>query len=127
MLPRLIGAIAGVGADAHRPHHRLPPAPRRSVWCPPSSTTRILLDTAMTIAGEIRANSPWGVAQTKEVMWSQLEDPVPCHGRAIDLDEPHPAPTASGATLADMQEAQDRSSSSQADARSFHLPLTPRG
>ena len=33
----------------------------------------ILLDTAMTIAGEIRANSPWGVAQTKEVMWSQLE------------------------------------------------------
>jgi enoyl-CoA hydratase len=32
-----------------------------------------LLDTALAIAGEIAANSPWGVAQTKEVMWSQLE------------------------------------------------------
>lgn len=32
-----------------------------------------LLDTALAIADEIAANSPWGVAQTKEVMWSQLE------------------------------------------------------
>jgi enoyl-CoA hydratase len=32
-----------------------------------------LLDTALGIADEIAANSPWGVAQTKEVMWSQLE------------------------------------------------------
>jgi len=32
-----------------------------------------LLDTALGIAAEIAANSPWGVAQTKEVMWSQLE------------------------------------------------------
>lgn len=32
-----------------------------------------LLDTACAIAAEIVANSPWGVAQTKEVMWSQLE------------------------------------------------------
>jgi enoyl-CoA hydratase len=33
----------------------------------------ILLDTALEVADEIAANSPWGVAQTKEVMWSQLE------------------------------------------------------
>ena len=32
-----------------------------------------LLDTAFAVAGEIVSNSPWGVAQTKEVMWSQLE------------------------------------------------------
>ncbi len=32
-----------------------------------------LLDSALAIAAEIAANSPWGVAQTKEVMWSQLE------------------------------------------------------
>ena len=32
-----------------------------------------LLDRALGIAAEIAANSPWGVAQTKEVMWSQLE------------------------------------------------------
>jgi enoyl-CoA hydratase len=43
-----------------------------------------LLDTAMTIAGEIRANSPWGVAQTKEVMWSQLE--IPSLQAGIDLE-----------------------------------------
>jgi enoyl-CoA hydratase len=43
-----------------------------------------LLDTALTIAGEIRANSPWGVAQTKEVMWSQLE--IPSLQAGIDLE-----------------------------------------
>jgi enoyl-CoA hydratase len=43
-----------------------------------------LLDTAMAIAGEIRANSPWGVAQTKEVMWSQLE--IPSLQAGIDLE-----------------------------------------
>jgi enoyl-CoA hydratase len=43
-----------------------------------------LMDTAMTIAGEIRANSPWGVAQTKEVMWSQLE--IPSLQAGIDLE-----------------------------------------
>ena len=32
-----------------------------------------LLETAGAIAAEISANSPYGVAQTKEVMWSQLE------------------------------------------------------
>ena len=32
-----------------------------------------LLATAGSIAAEISANSPYGVAQTKEVMWSQLE------------------------------------------------------
>ena len=32
-----------------------------------------LLDTAFAVADEIVGNSPWGVAQTKEVMWSQLE------------------------------------------------------
>jgi len=32
-----------------------------------------LLDTALEVAAEIAANSPYGVAQTKEVMWSQLE------------------------------------------------------
>jgi enoyl-CoA hydratase len=32
-----------------------------------------LLDAALSVADEIAANSPWGVAQTKEVMWSQLE------------------------------------------------------
>ena len=32
-----------------------------------------LLDTAFAVAAEIVSNSPWGVAQTKEVMWSQLE------------------------------------------------------
>ena len=43
-----------------------------------------LLDAALTIAGEIRANSPWGVAQTKEVMWSQLE--IPSLQAGIDLE-----------------------------------------
>lgn len=32
-----------------------------------------LLPTALSIAEEIATNSPYGVAQTKEVMWSQLE------------------------------------------------------
>jgi enoyl-CoA hydratase len=32
-----------------------------------------LLDAALAVAAEISANSPYGVAQTKEVMWSQLE------------------------------------------------------
>ena len=32
-----------------------------------------LLDAALAVAAEIAANSPYGVAQTKEVMWSQLE------------------------------------------------------
>lgn len=32
-----------------------------------------LLPAALEVAAEIAANSPYGVAQTKEVMWSQLE------------------------------------------------------
>ena len=32
-----------------------------------------LMDQALSIAGQIAANSPWGVRMTKEVMWSQLE------------------------------------------------------
>jgi enoyl-CoA hydratase len=32
-----------------------------------------LLDTAVTLAGQIAAHSPMGVWMTKEVMWSQLE------------------------------------------------------
>jgi enoyl-CoA hydratase len=59
-----------------------------------------LLDTAMTIAGEIRANSPWGVAQTKEVMWSQLE--IPSLQAGIDLE--NRTQILSGQTR-DMQEA----------------------
>jgi len=59
-----------------------------------------LLDTAMTIAGEIRANSPWGVAQTKEVMWSQLE--IPSLQAGIDLE--NRTQLLAGHT-ADMQEA----------------------
>jgi enoyl-CoA hydratase len=43
-----------------------------------------LLDAALTVAGEIAANSPWGVAQTKEVMWSQLE--IPSLQAGIDLE-----------------------------------------
>jgi enoyl-CoA hydratase len=54
----------------------------------------------MTIAGEIRANSPWGVAQTKEVMWSQLE--IPSLQAGIDLE--NRTQILSGQT-ADMQEA----------------------
>ena len=30
-------------------------------------------EAAFAVAAEIVSNSPWGVAQTKEVMWSQLE------------------------------------------------------
>jgi len=43
-----------------------------------------LLDAAVTVASEIAANSPWGVAQTKEVMWSQLE--IPSLQAGIDLE-----------------------------------------
>ena len=32
-----------------------------------------LVDEALSVAGQIAANSPWGVRMTKEVMWSQLE------------------------------------------------------
>ncbi len=32
-----------------------------------------LADAALATAGQIAANSPWGVRMTKEVMWSQLE------------------------------------------------------
>ena len=59
-----------------------------------------LLDTAMTVAGEIRANSPWGVAQTKEVMWSQLE--IPSLQAGIDLE--NRTQILASQTL-DMQEA----------------------
>ena len=43
-----------------------------------------LLDTAMGIADEIIANSPFGVWMTKEVMWSNLE--VASQQAAIDLE-----------------------------------------
>ncbi len=43
-----------------------------------------LVDAALTLAAEIAANSPWGVAQTKEVMWSQLE--IPSLQAGIDLE-----------------------------------------
>jgi enoyl-CoA hydratase len=59
-----------------------------------------LLDAAMTIAGEIAANSPWGVAQTKEVMWSQLE--IPSLQAGIDLE--NRTQILASQTL-DMQEA----------------------
>jgi enoyl-CoA hydratase len=32
-----------------------------------------VLDAALDTAGQIAANSPWGVRMTKEVMWAQLE------------------------------------------------------
>ena len=32
-----------------------------------------LMDQTLSVAGQIAANSPWGVHMTKEVMWSQLE------------------------------------------------------
>ncbi|MEZ5234817.1 MAG: hypothetical protein R2749_19250 [Acidimicrobiales bacterium] len=32
-----------------------------------------MLDTALTMAERIKANSPFGVWMTKEVMWSNLE------------------------------------------------------
>jgi enoyl-CoA hydratase len=83
MLPRLIGAsrawelmLTGRIIDAERAEHI------GLVSAVVDDDT--LLDTAMTIAGEIRANSPWGVAQTKEVMWSQLE--IPSLQAGIDLE-----------------------------------------
>lgn len=43
-----------------------------------------LLDTAVDLAAEIAANSPFGVWMTKEVMWSALE--IPGQQAAIDLE-----------------------------------------
>jgi enoyl-CoA hydratase len=43
-----------------------------------------LLDAALDKAEEIAANSPFGVAMTKEVMWSQLE--IPSLQAGIDLE-----------------------------------------
>jgi enoyl-CoA hydratase len=43
-----------------------------------------LLDEAVEVAGQIAANSPWGVRMTKEVMWSQLE--VASLQAGIDLE-----------------------------------------
>ena len=43
-----------------------------------------LLDTALDKAEEIKANSPWGVFMTKEVMWSALE--IGSRQAAVDLE-----------------------------------------
>ena len=43
-----------------------------------------VVDAALAIAGEIAANSPFGVWMTKEVMWSNLE--VPSLQAGIDLE-----------------------------------------
>ena len=43
-----------------------------------------LLGAAYEVAGQIAANSPWGVRMTKEVMWSQLE--VGSFRAGIDLE-----------------------------------------
>jgi enoyl-CoA hydratase len=43
-----------------------------------------LLGAAYDVAGQIAANSPWGVRMTKEVMWSQLE--VGSFRAGIDLE-----------------------------------------
>jgi len=43
-----------------------------------------LLDAALHKVSEIRANSPWGVFQTKEVMWAALE--IPGRQAAVDLE-----------------------------------------
>jgi len=43
-----------------------------------------VLDAALGLADEIRANSPMGVRMTKEVMWSQLE--IPSLHAGIDLE-----------------------------------------
>src|SRR5262249_46332056 len=43
-----------------------------------------LLDTALETAALIRANSPFGVHMTKEVMWSQLE--IGSMAAGIDLE-----------------------------------------
>jgi enoyl-CoA hydratase len=43
-----------------------------------------LLDTALGVAREIVANSPFGVRMTKAVMWSQLEIPSMAAGIALE-------------------------------------------
>ncbi|MDG2113204.1 MAG: enoyl-CoA hydratase-related protein, partial [Actinomycetota bacterium] len=43
-----------------------------------------LLDTCLGVAGEIAANSPFGVWMTKEVMWSNLE--IPSLRAGIDIE-----------------------------------------
>jgi enoyl-CoA hydratase len=43
-----------------------------------------LLDAAMAHAALIRANSPFGVAQTKEMMWASLEVPTMAMAMAIE-------------------------------------------
>ena len=43
-----------------------------------------LLKTALTVAREIAANSPFGVWMTKEVMWSNLE--IPSLRAGIDIE-----------------------------------------
>ena len=49
-------------------------------WCP----TTALLDAAYAKADEIMLNTPFGVALTKEGMWSALE--IPGMQAAIDLE-----------------------------------------
>lgn len=44
-----------------------------------------LLDSALQLAGQVAANSPFGVWMTKEVMWSNLE--TGSQRAAIDLND----------------------------------------
>jgi enoyl-CoA hydratase len=59
-----------------------------------------VVDAALGIAGEIAANSPFGVWMTKEVMWSQLE--IGSLQAGIDLEN---RTQILASTTGDMQEA----------------------
>jgi enoyl-CoA hydratase len=62
-----------------------------------------LLDLALTKAAEVQANSPFGIALTKEGMWSALE--IPGMQAAIDLENRQQIMASATADATEAREA----------------------
>ena len=62
-----------------------------------------LLDLALTKAAEVQANSPFGIALTKEGMWSALE--IPGMQAAIDLENRQQIMASATADASEAREA----------------------